>query len=86
MIRCPVLSKEIFLLILRIRLSKKRLEACMDVNNLSIVAVEASTLKVLNPRDAAYDEVVKNDFQELTRRKYSFSVHFSKESSSLSFE
>lgn len=63
-----------------------RLEACMDVNNLSIVAVEASTPKVLKPRDAAYDEVVKNDFQELTRRKYSFSVDFSKESSSLSFE
>lgn len=52
----------IFLLILGIRLSENRLKTCMDANNLSTAVVEATTPKVLRPRDAAYDEVVKKAF------------------------
>lgn len=51
----------------------------MDEHNLgssvvpaSSVAPEARTKMIEKPRDASYDEIVKNAFQEFTRRKHSF--------------
>jgi hypothetical protein len=53
----------------------------MDANNLKTAgvdpaAVTASTLS--KPRDAAYDQMIKSAFQELTRRKYQILlvIHF----------
>jgi hypothetical protein len=56
-----------------IRLSEKHLKACMDANNLNTSPVAAEP-EVPKTRDAAYDKIVKNAFQEFTRRKYSFII------------
>jgi hypothetical protein len=41
----------------------------MDANNLNTAPVVAGP-ELLGTRDAAYDKIVKNAFQEFTRRKY----------------
>jgi hypothetical protein len=45
----------------------------MDVNNLNTAPVVAGP-ELLGTRDEAYDKIVRNAFQEFTRRKYSFII------------
>ncbi|KAH7314317.1 hypothetical protein BKA65DRAFT_516582 [Rhexocercosporidium sp. MPI-PUGE-AT-0058] len=48
-------------------MSEKRLKACMDSNKLGAVAPPLDP-ESLKPRDAIFDEIVKEAFQELKRR------------------
>ncbi|KAK0118378.1 hypothetical protein ONS95_012667 [Cadophora gregata] len=58
-------------------LSEKRLKTCMDTHKLGAVT-PALDPEVLKPRDAAFDEMLKEAFQELTRFEREFYLGLSK--------
>ncbi|KAH7391619.1 hypothetical protein BKA64DRAFT_725179 [Cadophora sp. MPI-SDFR-AT-0126] len=58
-------------------LSEKRLKACMDAHNLGAIAPNVGP-ESLKPRDAAFDKIITEAFQEFTRLEREFMLGLSK--------
>ncbi|XMA16185.1 hypothetical protein WAI453_008976 [Rhynchosporium graminicola] len=58
-------------------LSEKRLKACMDTNNLG-ASLQTIAPEALKPREAVFDEIVKEAFEELATKEREFLMGLSK--------